>query len=92
MEALIEEITRKPVRRKQAGHKGRPTVNHNRFFEIEDAKSAKFVRDNSELRGDDLPEIIRKSAAVQRVIRLVRFVAPTEATVLIQVETGTGTS
>ena len=55
-----------------------------------EAKRAKFVCDNSELRGNDLPEIIGKSAAIQRVLRLVRVVAPTEATVLIQGETGTG--
>jgi len=43
-------------------------------FEIEDATRA----------------IIGNSAALQRVIGLVRVVAPTEATVLIQGETGTG--
>jgi formate hydrogenlyase transcriptional activator len=39
---------------------------------------------------DDLPNIIGCSAAVQDVLRQVRLVAPTEATVLIQGETGTG--
>src|SRR6202047_1328517 len=43
-------------------------------FEIEDATRA----------------IIGNSAALQRVLGLVRVVAPTEATVLIQGETGTG--
>jgi len=38
----------------------------------------------------DLPEIIGNSAALRGVLRLVRVVAPTEATVLIQGETGTG--
>ena len=42
-----------------------------------------------ELRAD-LPGIIGNSAALQGVLRLVRVVAPTDATVLIQGETGTG--
>src|ERR1700686_2432722 len=37
-----------------------------------------------------IPKIIGNSAALQRVLGLVRVVAPTEATVLIQGETGTG--
>src|ERR1700686_1878902 len=37
-----------------------------------------------------IPKIIGNSAALQRVLGLVRIVAPTEATVLIQGETGTG--
>jgi formate hydrogenlyase transcriptional activator len=39
---------------------------------------------------DDLPNIIGCSAVVQDVLRQVRLVAPTEETVLIQGETGTG--
>jgi formate hydrogenlyase transcriptional activator len=46
--------------------------------------------DNSELRGRGLPKIIGNSPALKRVLRLARAVAPTEATVLIQGETGTG--
>jgi formate hydrogenlyase transcriptional activator len=46
--------------------------------------------DNSELRGSGLPKIIGNSPALRRVLRLARAVAPTEATVLIQGETGTG--
>jgi formate hydrogenlyase transcriptional activator len=59
-------------------------------FGIEDARSQKIVPDKSELRGSALPEIIGNSPALQRVLRLARVVAPTEATVLIQGETGTG--
>ncbi len=41
-------------------------------------------------RGRALPRIIGTSAALRRVLGLVRVVAPTDATVLIQGETGTG--
>jgi formate hydrogenlyase transcriptional activator len=58
--------------------------------EIKDARSQKIALDNSELRGSGLPKIIGNSPALQRVLRLARVVAPTEATVLIQGETGTG--
>jgi formate hydrogenlyase transcriptional activator len=67
-----------------------PAINHNTGFEIDEATSAKTSLDNNELRGSALPKIIGNSAALQRVLRLVHVVAPTEATVLIQGETGTG--
>jgi len=57
-----------------------PVINHKVCFEIEDR----------ERRGEDFPTIIGNSAALQRVLRMVRVVAPTDATVLIQGETGTG--
>jgi formate hydrogenlyase transcriptional activator len=60
------------------------------YCEIEDPRSAKIALDNSELRGSGLPKIIGNSAGFQRVLHLARVVAPTEATVLIQGETGTG--
>src|SRR5882762_7762205 len=56
-----------------------PTMNHNECIELED-----------EIRGSGIPEIIGESSALERVLRLVRVVAPTEATVLIHGETGTG--
>src|SRR5713101_2660237 len=64
-----------------------PAIIHNAFFEIEAATPAKIARDNS---GSGLPRIIGNSAALQRVLSLVRVVAPTDSTVLIQGETGTG--
>src|SRR5712692_7407956 len=68
----------------------RPAINHSACFEVEDARSAKTVLDDRELCGSGLPTIIGSSAALRRVLCLVRVVAPTEATVLIQGETGTG--
>jgi formate hydrogenlyase transcriptional activator len=56
-------------------------------FEFEHATSA---LDNGELRGSGLPRIVGNSAALQQVLRLVHVVSPTDATVLIQGETGTG--
>jgi formate hydrogenlyase transcriptional activator len=58
--------------------------------EIENAMPANIVLDNNELRGSGLPKIVGNSAALQRVLGLVRLVGPTGATVLIQGETGTG--
>ncbi|MCU1338584.1 MAG: transcriptional regulator, NifA subfamily, Fis Family [Bryobacterales bacterium] len=59
-----------------------PAINHNACFGIEDATSAKAAR--------ALPEIIGNSAALHQVLEMVRVVAPTDATVLIHGETGTG--
>src|SRR6266849_6602453 len=65
-----------------------PAINHNACFEIDTA--AKCVFDSSDFAGSGLPRIIGHSAALHDVLRLVRVVAPTDATVLIQGETGTG--
>src|SRR3989440_1014062 len=67
-----------------------PTINHNAWFDLEDATPATIGFDNTELRGGSLPKIIGNSADFQRVLHLARVVAPTEATVLIEGETGTG--
>jgi formate hydrogenlyase transcriptional activator len=67
-----------------------PRINRNGCFEVEDAKSPKIALDNSELHGSGSSGIIGNSAALRRVLRLVRVVAPTDSTVLIQGETGTG--
>src|ERR1700722_15308066 len=67
-----------------------PAPNHNRFFEIGDPKSPNIPLGNSELRGNGLAGIIGSSAAIRQALRLVGIVAPTDSTVLIEGETGTG--
>jgi formate hydrogenlyase transcriptional activator len=67
-----------------------PAVNHTVSFEIEDAASAKVALESDELCGSGLPRIIGNSAALRRVLGMVKVVAPTDATVLINGETGTG--
>src|ERR1700692_1917183 len=67
-----------------------PSVNHKASFEIEDAASAKIAFDSDELFGSGFPRIVGNSAALRRVLGTVRIVAPTDATVLINGETGTG--
>jgi MoxR-like ATPase len=65
-----------------------PVVIHNGPFG-EDAALANAELDNNELCGG-LLRIVGNSAALRRVLGLVRIVAPTDATVLINGETGTG--
>jgi formate hydrogenlyase transcriptional activator len=67
-----------------------PEFNHHACFEIEDTKSSTIDLNSSELRGIGLPRIVGNSAALRRVLGMVRVVAPTDATVLINGETGTG--
>jgi formate hydrogenlyase transcriptional activator len=67
-----------------------PAVNYTASVEIEDATSAKVALDGNELCGSELPRIVGNSAALRRVLRMVRVVAPSNATVLINGETGTG--
>src|SRR6266436_5721381 len=67
-----------------------PGVNHDASFEIEDATLAKVALGSDELCGSGSSTIIGKSAALRRVLAMVRIVAPTNATVLINGETGTG--
>src|SRR5258708_39214439 len=57
---------------------------------MEDVTSVNTAAANSESHGSGLPRIIGNSVALKEVLRLVRGVAPTGATVLIQGETGTG--
>src|SRR5450432_3242361 len=67
-----------------------PAVNDNVPFEIEDAKSTNAEFNSNGLHGSGLPRIVGNSAALRRVLDMVRIVAPTNATVLINGETGTG--
>jgi transcriptional regulator with GAF, ATPase, and Fis domain len=71
-----------------------PAIDHNAFFgindEINNVASDRIALDDCVLSGSCLPRIVGNSAALQRVLRLVRVVAPTDATVLIEGETGTG--
>src|SRR5580704_16478969 len=68
----------------------RPAVNHKASFDIGDATSANVALESNELSGSGLPRIVGNSKALRRVLEMVRVVAPTDATVLINGETGTG--
>jgi len=67
-----------------------PIVNNAASFEIEDVTSANGERAGDELCGCGLPHIVGNSDPLRRVLGMVRIVAPTDATVLINGETGTG--
>src|SRR5712691_1098616 len=67
-----------------------PAVNHSVSIDIKNAALAKIGLDSDELYGSGLPRIVGNSAAIRRVLGMVRIVAPTDATVLINGETGTG--
>jgi formate hydrogenlyase transcriptional activator len=63
--------------------------NHSASLEIVD-ETSKVAPEIDKHRRTGLPCIIGKSAALRRVLDMVRLVAPTGATVLINGETGTG--
>src|SRR6202047_3150870 len=65
-------------------------VNRAASLEIQDAKSAKGALDSNDLCGGRLPAIVGDSATLRGTLAMVRIVAPTNATVLINGETGTG--
>jgi formate hydrogenlyase transcriptional activator len=73
-----------------------PAVNHIASWETEEAVSARVVFDMSEHRCgspkniSSSGKVVGKSPALQAVFEQVERVAPTNATVLIQGETGTG--
>src|ERR1700692_4467387 len=73
-----------------------PAINHTASRETEEAVSARVVFDMSEHRCgspkniSSSGKVIGKSPALQAVFEQVERVAPTNATVLIQGETGTG--
>jgi formate hydrogenlyase transcriptional activator len=75
----------------QAGGLGTaPALDGSVSIEMEDAASVKIGFDSEELYGSGLPGIVGNSAALQRVLGFVGVVAPTDAAVLINGETGTG--
>src|SRR5260370_34629913 len=67
-----------------------PPIHRNASFEVENVTPAKIALDSDEFCGSGLPRIVGTSAALRRVLAMVRVVAPTGATVLINGETGTG--
>jgi formate hydrogenlyase transcriptional activator len=67
-----------------------PAFSHTASSEIENATLAKIGLNRDELYGSGLPRIVGNSDALRRVLGMVRIVAPTDATVLINGETGTG--
>ena len=67
-----------------------PAVNDNVSFELGHVTSAQDTLESDELYGSGSPRIIGNSAALRRVLDIVRIVAPTDSTVLINGETGTG--
>jgi formate hydrogenlyase transcriptional activator len=67
-----------------------PARNHFAPSKIEDVAPATVELDNNDFSGGGLPRVIGQSAALRRVLAVVRVVAPTDATVLLSGETGTG--
>src|ERR1700727_3013684 len=67
-----------------------PVVNHSASFDADDSLSARVALDNNKVGSSGLPRIVGNSAALRAVLEMVRIVAPTDATVLINGETGTG--
>jgi formate hydrogenlyase transcriptional activator len=65
-------------------------LSQNAFSEVEDAMAENVTFDSCELHSREFPRLIGKSAALRGVLGMVRVVAPTDATVLIKGETGTG--
>jgi formate hydrogenlyase transcriptional activator len=67
-----------------------PTGNKSASFEVGKPTSADLLFASDEFRGRGLPRIVGNSFALRSVLGMVRIVAPTDATVLINGETGTG--
>jgi formate hydrogenlyase transcriptional activator len=65
-------------------------MHHTVSREVEHPQSAREILHNEEFCARGMPRIIGNSAALQRTLDMVRVVAPTNATVLINGETGTG--
>jgi transcriptional regulator with GAF, ATPase, and Fis domain len=67
-----------------------PLVNESASFEMAHITPAQIAPESDEHYGSGSPRIIGNSAALMRVLGMVRIVAPTDSTVLINGETGTG--
>jgi transcriptional regulator with GAF, ATPase, and Fis domain len=67
-----------------------PVVNHSLFIEMEDAALGQIGPDSDEHYDSGLPGIVGNSAAYRCMVGTVGVVAPTDTTVLISGETGTG--
>jgi formate hydrogenlyase transcriptional activator len=67
-----------------------PTINRPPSLEIENSAPAAVALDNNEFSSSGVSPIVGNSDALRKVLGMVRIVAPTEATVLINGETGTG--
>jgi formate hydrogenlyase transcriptional activator len=67
-----------------------PEVKNSASFENDDATPATITLDRDEFCCSGFPRIVGNSAALRRVLDMVRIVAPTGATVLLNGETGTG--
>jgi formate hydrogenlyase transcriptional activator len=65
-------------------------VSHSVSIEVEDAALGRIGLDSDQLYSSGLPRIVGNSDALRSVLDMVRVVAPTGATVLINGETGTG--
>jgi formate hydrogenlyase transcriptional activator len=65
-------------------------MNRTSSLDEEGTASAKGTFDDREIGGKDLATIIGTSTALHSVLGMVRLVAPTDSTVLINGETGTG--
>jgi len=67
-----------------------PAVNDSVSVEIEDTVLSMIGLDSDKRSGSGLPRIVGNSDALRQVLGMARVVAPTDATVLINGETGTG--
>jgi formate hydrogenlyase transcriptional activator len=67
-----------------------PRTQYDESFELEDSKAEPSTSESHERHENGFPGIIGNSRVLEEVLNLVRMVAPTDTTVLIQGETGTG--
>jgi formate hydrogenlyase transcriptional activator len=96
LESTVDDGREQNMSAQMAWASETPVVKHAASFEIEEAVSARVALDRSEQRGspkiisNSFAQIIGKSPALEAVLEQVERVAPTDSTVLIQGETGTG--